>query len=503
MDPSNQQVSITEYRSNWIEDMRKGVLSSFLSGKAVDEVRIGDPEAPEASRAVVVAAFQLQKAADYRSLLRTWFTSVKIGGHLVVAVPHAFLHERQLSLPSRWDPSQRRLYTPRSLLEEVEEALAPNSYRVRYLTDLDKDYDYTLDVDQGPTGQSDVVLVLERIQAPRWTPTLVVEERQAKPRLQTPDYAFEPARTRTEVAVRPRIGKILLLKLDHLGDFIIGLGPLERVRTLFPDAEITLVVGSWNIDMARNLGLADNLIAFDAFPRNSTEEEVNVAGKAAIFQTLVTGDFDLAIDLRTDWDTRFLLRYVKASIRAGIGPRSQFPFLDIFLPVDFNRNEPETAREFIFDHHRFSTQGSSEQTPNRIISHAELAERDCAIVWGPYFGLRPGNYVFEPRLDVDKTKPGLLLLDIAINTKRVVQDFISGPTTARLAFRVEKPGVEFEFRIWTVDIQPALDFSFYGGRLIREGAASVLHQSEYGLLLLELVRVRLARTGLLAEQAPA
>ena len=47
----------------------------------------------------------------------------------------------------------------------------------------------------------------------------------------------------------------------------------------------------------------------------------------------------------------------------------------------------------------------------------------------------------------------------------------------RLHFTVETPDTPFEFRIWTRPDLPSIDLSFFGGRLIREGAASVLHQS--------------------------
>ena len=196
--------------------------------------------------------------------------------------PHAFLYERQLSLPSRWNPGQRRLYTPGSLMQEVEEALAPNSYRVRHLGDGDRGYDYDADPNAPPVGESEVVLVSEKSAPPAWSPRLAVEPPAPRPRKTEPDYAFEPSRTRVEAESLPDIRRVLLLKLDHLGDFIMGLSALERARPIFCDAEITLVVGSWNVQMARELGLADRIVAFDIFPRNSSEEEVDVAGKAGL-----------------------------------------------------------------------------------------------------------------------------------------------------------------------------------------------------------------------------
>jgi hypothetical protein len=473
---------------------RRGILAPYLSGDAVLDIDAGSITAAAESRSAIFAADRLQDVDDYRSTLQAWFRALRTGGHLVIVVPHAFLYERQLELPSRWNSAQRRLYTPSTLLEEVEEALTPNSYRVRLLADGDAGYDYAAAPNREPVGHSDVLLVIEKIMPPAW-----LLDRSVVPLAAMPDYAFEPRRTRIEVPVHPARGRILILKLDHMGDFIMAISALERARNLFAEAEITLVVGSWNLETARALGLADVVLGFDAFPRNSSEQEPDVAGQTALFRELVIKEYDLAIDLRTDTDTRFLLRHVKAPLRAGIGTAAQFPFLDIFLPLDFNRNEPETAREYLYNNHDFISQGPVIRHDYRLQSFATAVERHCAIIWGPYRPLRPGRYVFEPHLELGADTGGMLLVDIGVDAERVAYATLPTSGRIRLPFSVERPDASFEFRIWTVQNMPSIDFSFFGGRLIREGAGSTLHQSEYSVLLIEIIAIRLGRTGLLSE----
>ena len=480
-------------RDGLLHQHRHGPLAPFL-GDAPVLVAPGEWTAADGAHDVVLSAYQLQDIADYRAALRAWFGAVRIGGYLVVVVPHAFLHERQLELPSRWNPAQRHLYSPGTLMEQVEEALAPNSYRVRLLADDDTDYAYDTPSTLEPAGHSDVLLVLERIAPPAWTLDVPLTVKAA-----APDYAFEPARTRVEVPAARTLRKVLILKLDHLGDFIMGLSALEKARAVFADAEITLVVGSWNAQMARASGLADHVVAFDAFPRNSTEEQANVPAREAIFRETVQGEYDIAIDLRTDLDTRFLLRCVKAGMRAGIGTRAQFPWLDIFLPLDFNRNEPETAREYKYNNHDFISQGPVKRGDYRSVSSAETVERHCAIIWGPYHSLRAGRYFFEPYIELAPNSDGMLLLDIGMDNRRVAFATLPSSDPVRLSFAVEQAEASFEFRVWTVENMPSIDFSFFGGRLVREGAASVLHQSEYLFLLIELIATRLQRTGMLTE----
>jgi hypothetical protein len=59
---------------------------------------------------------------------------------------------------------------------------------------------------------------------------------------------------------------------------------------------------------------------------------------------------------------------------------------------------------------------------------------------------------------------------------------------------------QFEFRLCTLAGEPALDFRFYGGTLIKKGASGTLHQAEYLALLVELVAMRLNGTMLRAAR---
>jgi ADP-heptose:LPS heptosyltransferase len=132
----------------------------------------------------------------------------------------------------------------------------------------------------------------------------------------------------------PRAMHILILKLDHLGDFIVALPAFEQMRDAFPEATITLVCGSWTRPWAEQCGLFDKVVAFDFFTPTNGEWQGPSAAQFDTFKALPLGSFDLAIDLRHDPDTRPLLAQVKARFRAGFCA----PFaaggecLDIALP---------------------------------------------------------------------------------------------------------------------------------------------------------------------------
>ena len=129
------------------------------------------------------------------------------------------------------------------------------------------------------------------------------------------------------------VQRILVLKLDHHGDFIIGLPALRALRGAFPRAHIKLICGPWNAASAHACGLFDDVACFCFF----TEKAMDWTGRPekpdwALFDRLVAGRYDLAIDLRVDEDTRPLLGRIDAAQRCGIGSASRMPMVDIALP---------------------------------------------------------------------------------------------------------------------------------------------------------------------------
>ncbi len=63
----------------------------------------------------------------------------------------------------------------------------------------------------------------------------------------------------------PERPRILLLKLDHIGDMVLAMRAMLQIRKAWPDAHITLVCGPWNVALARQLGLFDRIVAYRFF----------------------------------------------------------------------------------------------------------------------------------------------------------------------------------------------------------------------------------------------
>lgn len=139
-------------------------------------IELGDPDydgfhlpVPRSSQHAIHASHVLEHVDKPVQYVAEWFSRLRIGGHLILFVPHAHLYERRVTVPpSRFSPEHLHSYTPASLLAEIERALKPNTYRIRELFEDDAGYDYALPIETHPEGRFEIGLVLERITPPAW-----------------------------------------------------------------------------------------------------------------------------------------------------------------------------------------------------------------------------------------------------------------------------------------------------------------------------------------------
>jgi SAM-dependent methyltransferase len=117
----------------------------------------------------IFSSHTLEHIQEYKQVIRDWHRAIKIGGFIVCVVPHQFLYEKRLRLPSKWNIDHKRYYTPSSLLQEFEESLRPNTYRVRHLCDNDLWFDYDRGPEEHSYGCYEIELVIEKIKIPFWT----------------------------------------------------------------------------------------------------------------------------------------------------------------------------------------------------------------------------------------------------------------------------------------------------------------------------------------------
>ena len=357
---------------------------------------------------------------------------------------------------------------------------------------------------------------LAKIPPPKWEPffpSRVTHEA-------TPEITGDPDNRIRKLdfgAMRHPIRHIIVLKLDHYGDFIIGLPALRALRDAFPDAVIRLVCGKWNERNARDCGLVDEVRCYNFFlerPKGAPQQLDSLRE----FDAAAAGHYDIAIDLRVDEDTRHLLGRIDASLRCGIGSEIQFPLLDIALPYGHYGHSLRTDMSA-------STAGFMFLAPDKFNSNLPFKEPlhhfgplvRGDIFHSPYVELPTGKLRAEVALTVRGHVPGLLPASITLEAVRDGQ-IVARKVFGRLSvFRLrhhpvalefdnpwQESGVEFRAR---VEGRPARGTVEFSGIVIHQIDADVmgidvavtgrfraseLHIGERLSLLVTLVRERTA-----------
>jgi lipopolysaccharide heptosyltransferase II len=111
--------------------------------------------------------------------------------------------------------------------------------------------------------------------------------------------------------------RILLLRLERVGDLLMVLDAIATVRAMAPHAEIDLVVGSWNLRLARTIPAVNSVETLDA-PWMARE------GRGLSWKSLITRarawrekGYDLALNFEPDIRSNLLLALSGAPRRAG------------------------------------------------------------------------------------------------------------------------------------------------------------------------------------------
>jgi SAM-dependent methyltransferase len=125
------------------------------------------------SQDTIFASHCLEHIEDYTGALSDWYRALKVGGHLIIMVPHQHLYERKAAPPSRFTGDHKRFYTPRSVLMEIDEALPLGGWRLRVLRDVDLDFDYSIGPEEHAKGMCEIEVVIQKITPPPYTPALV------------------------------------------------------------------------------------------------------------------------------------------------------------------------------------------------------------------------------------------------------------------------------------------------------------------------------------------
>jgi ADP-heptose:LPS heptosyltransferase len=138
---------------------------------------------------------------------------------------------------------------------------------------------------------------------------------------------------------------ILIQRPDVLGDLVVSVPALKRLRELFPEAVFVGVVSKANRDLAETLGFFDELVETE-MPFNHWEQRrvVTLETQAALARDLARWKFDLAIDLCAAGESRLLLPLSGAPALVGFRC-GELPGLTV--EVTGSSNDPWNSHDMV------------------------------------------------------------------------------------------------------------------------------------------------------------
>jgi ADP-heptose:LPS heptosyltransferase len=142
--------------------------------------------------------------------------------------------------------------------------------------------------------------------------------------------------------------RILLLRLERIGDLLMTLDAIAAVRRLAPEAEIDLVVGSWNESLARLIAGVTRVRTLDA-PWLAREGEglqlaalVRHAG-----EQWAPRNYDIAINFEGDVRSHVLMARSRAPVRVGFDMAGGGPLLSHRVSFDPARHTAWNALRIV------------------------------------------------------------------------------------------------------------------------------------------------------------
>jgi lipopolysaccharide heptosyltransferase II len=112
--------------------------------------------------------------------------------------------------------------------------------------------------------------------------------------------------------------KILVIKLDHLGDVLLATPIFTNLRRVYPEAEIHALIGSWSAVVLQNRPDVDRMITYDAPFFCRGKQPTSLQESVRLLRTLRREGYDLLVELRGDWLTVCLALFARASYRLDL-----------------------------------------------------------------------------------------------------------------------------------------------------------------------------------------
>lgn len=149
--------------------------------------------------------------------------------------------------------------------------------------------------------------------------------------------------------VEPPPKRVLLFRLERIGDLLMTLPAIDAIRARLPDAELRLVVGSWNAPLAHCLPAVDAVETFDVPWLSRDRPGSTLRAAAAQSAAWRRHDYDLAINFEPDIRSNALVAASGAQRRVGYASGGGAGFLTDALDYDRTIHSSANAQRLVDD----------------------------------------------------------------------------------------------------------------------------------------------------------
>lgn len=145
----------------------------------------------------------------------------------------------------------------------------------------------------------------------------------------------------------PSVRRILLLRLERIGDLFMTLDAISDVRRAWPDATIHLAVGSWNLDVASLIPGVAHIHVLDVPWLTRGERPTSWRAVLREARGWAHLQYDLVINFEPDIRSNLFAWMSRAPIRAGYATGGGGPLLTSTGTYDSSRHVSENARALV------------------------------------------------------------------------------------------------------------------------------------------------------------
>ena len=181
--------------------------------------------------------------------------------------------------------------------------------------------------------------------------------------------------------------RILLLRLERIGDLLMTLPAIADVRRAAPSARIDLVVGRWNADLARAIEPVTRVTTLDASWLAREGDGLGIGSLLRAARGWRGMQYDLAINFEPDIRSNLIAAATGAAWTAGYESGGGGALLDVALEYDTRAHTTDNARRLVAA--VFGTPTGAEQSRSFLVPAAarEHASRLLPTTGRPLIGL--------------------------------------------------------------------------------------------------------------------